>query len=782
MKKALLLFILLISNYYAHAQCINGQAEIQILITPDNYPNESSWKLFSNNIEIASGLSNSDTFCIDTLNCFRFEMYDSYGDGICCNYGQGSYTVTWEGNIVAQGGQFTTMATHTFNCQPGAACDNPIPITTGTFLAPDPNTFYSFTPDSTGMYSITTCNLTTCDTKLWVYGECNNYVNNTNNTGTLFYNDDNALCGQRADIDAILTAGETYIIKVGLYGTVTCNGGIPFSVIYDGPVTGCMDPQACNYNPDATVSGQCFYYPDPNCPGGPDLIIVQSAVENSLEIREEFATNCMVAEGCMNGYGIRTVLAFDTHIKNIGDMDYYIGNPANNPDQFTFQNCHGHAHYEGYADYVLYTMDGQYIPIGHKNGFCVLDLECSDGGTAQYGCGNMGISHQCGDIYNRSLDCQWIDITDLDTADYILAVKVNWDQSPDALGHVESDYSNNWAQVCIRISETNGVKSFTLLPNCSPYFDCAGVMYGNSQLDCNGNCNGGAKRGDLDLDGLANNTDLDLYMIHAVQNDLVPTSCNDLSGDGIINVWDAGLLMNCLQNGAINNSECIFPNSVINTQQTVFIGEVEVYTDFANSSIGFMDIKIKNPMNEVKGYEFKISGAEITGVSSLISAIEYPANVYFNDLTHEVASISQVDSFIPKYTTFTPFVRVYLSNLSNEICLDSVISVLNKQVEPVNIQLSNGCVTSQTGITEISELSDIQIFPNPTTGILNLKIPNIKDEITVSIFDIDERCVYRNNYVNQQDVLLKMDYFKPGTYIVKVKSDKSEFHSRVVKL
>lgn len=180
-------------------------------------------------------------------------------------------------------------------------------------------------------------------------------------------------------------------------------------------------------------------------------------------------------------------------------------------------------------------------------------------------------------------------------------------------------------------------------------------------------------------------------------------------------------------------------------------------------------------MNEVKGYEFKISGAEITGVSSLISAIEYPANVYFNDLTHEVASISQVDSFIPKYTTFTPFVRVYLSNLSNEICLDSVISVLNKQVEPVNIQISNGCVTSQTGITEISELSDIQIFPNPTTGLLNLKIPNIKDEITVSIFDIDERCVYRNNYVNQQDVLLKMDYFKPGTYIVKVKVIKVNF-------
>ena len=47
-----------------------------------------------------------------------------------------------------------------------------------------------------------------------------------------------------------------------------------------------------------------------------------------------------------------------------------------------------------------------------------MDLECNDGGTGQYGCSNMGISKQCGDIYDRSLECQWIDITDVDTAEY----------------------------------------------------------------------------------------------------------------------------------------------------------------------------------------------------------------------------------------------------------------------------------------------------------------------------------------------------------------------------
>jgi hypothetical protein len=53
---------------------------------------------------------------------------------------------------------------------------------------------------------------------------------------------------------------------------------------------------------------------------------------------------------------------------------------------------------------LLYDQLGNPMPqIGFKNGFCVLDLECSGGGTAKYGCGNMGITAGCGDIYSSGL-------------------------------------------------------------------------------------------------------------------------------------------------------------------------------------------------------------------------------------------------------------------------------------------------------------------------------------------------------------------------------------------
>ena len=348
------------------------------------------------------------------------------------------------------------------------------------YVAPANDTWYEFSPTANGMYDITTCNLNTCDTKIWVYDHCNNLTWNNTNIGTSYY-DDNA-CGYQAHVSAALAAGSTYYIRIG-EGSIGCSQPINWIINYGGPIVGCMDPLACNYNPVATVSdNSCIYPGDPNCPNGPDLTVVQNDFANSLSLGTINATNCQVSEGCLTGFGQRTIINFTTHIQNVGNQDYFIGNPTNNPGQFVFGSCHGHWHYQGYAEYDLYDNAGTMLPIGFKNGFCVLDLECNNGGTAQYGCGNMGISVGCGDIYSSGLDCQWIDITAVDTGDYVLAIKVNWDQSPDAVGHYETDYVNNWAQVCIHIYETApGVKNFNVLANCNPFIDCAGVVYGNSQ-------------------------------------------------------------------------------------------------------------------------------------------------------------------------------------------------------------------------------------------------------------------------------------------------------------
>ncbi len=92
--------------------------DVNLTIVLDNYPGETSWTIkTSAGTTVASGgtygsLAAGSTFtetnCLDA-GCYTFTINDSYGDGICCSYGSGSYTVTDASSIVlASGATFTS--------------------------------------------------------------------------------------------------------------------------------------------------------------------------------------------------------------------------------------------------------------------------------------------------------------------------------------------------------------------------------------------------------------------------------------------------------------------------------------------------------------------------------------------------------------------------------------------------------------------------------------------------------------------------------------------------
>jgi subtilisin family serine protease/chitodextrinase len=83
-------------------------------LTFDNYPAETSWSLTDgsgNTIASGSGYSTkggsvSENFDLSDGD-YSFTINDSYGDGICCSYGNGSYTLTdGNGNVIVTGGDF----------------------------------------------------------------------------------------------------------------------------------------------------------------------------------------------------------------------------------------------------------------------------------------------------------------------------------------------------------------------------------------------------------------------------------------------------------------------------------------------------------------------------------------------------------------------------------------------------------------------------------------------------------------------------------------------------
>ncbi|MFT5167417.1 MAG: hypothetical protein ACI8P3_002654, partial [Saprospiraceae bacterium] len=95
--------------------------EITVTINLDNYPGETTWDIKDGGgTTIASGgpysgagtTVVSDECLID--GCYDFTIYDSYGDGICCGYGTGSYEVTEGATVLASGGEFGSSETTNF--------------------------------------------------------------------------------------------------------------------------------------------------------------------------------------------------------------------------------------------------------------------------------------------------------------------------------------------------------------------------------------------------------------------------------------------------------------------------------------------------------------------------------------------------------------------------------------------------------------------------------------------------------------------------------------------
>ncbi len=96
-------------------------------LTLDNFGPETTWQIVGANDSLLlqggpygkalNGVIVTDTFCLSD-ECYDFIIFDSYADGLCCNYGQGSYLLTdMEGNELADGGAFPGSETTGF-CLP----------------------------------------------------------------------------------------------------------------------------------------------------------------------------------------------------------------------------------------------------------------------------------------------------------------------------------------------------------------------------------------------------------------------------------------------------------------------------------------------------------------------------------------------------------------------------------------------------------------------------------------------------------------------------------------
>jgi hypothetical protein len=154
---------------------------------------------------------------------------------------------------------------------------------------------------------------------------------------------------------------------------------------------------------------------------GPDLeVIAEGLTNNRITYRYIEPESCALVEGCVTGSGWRRLLLYDASIKNASTVPLVVGevsdeSPFVQRNVFEFSACHEHYHYSHYGNFSYGDLPGD------KRAFCIesTDRYYNSEQTPlahPFGCDNQGIASGWGDTYIAGVECNWIDITDLEIA------------------------------------------------------------------------------------------------------------------------------------------------------------------------------------------------------------------------------------------------------------------------------------------------------------------------------------------------------------------------------
>mmetsp|Transcript_6830 Transcript_6830/g.15608 ORF Transcript_6830/g.15608 Transcript_6830/m.15608 type:complete len:1626 (-) Transcript_6830:1186-6063(-) len=99
---------------------------LDVDVTLDQYASDTRWEIIPQgqsgavatsppyDASLAFTPTDTESVCLPE-GTYDFTIYDVYGDGICCYWGEGSYKLAFDDNVVAEGGSFGLNETKTFS-------------------------------------------------------------------------------------------------------------------------------------------------------------------------------------------------------------------------------------------------------------------------------------------------------------------------------------------------------------------------------------------------------------------------------------------------------------------------------------------------------------------------------------------------------------------------------------------------------------------------------------------------------------------------------------------
>lgn len=218
------------------------------------------------------------------------------------------------------------------------------------------------------------------------------------------------------------------------------------------------------------------------------------------------------------------------------------------------------------------------------------------------------------------------------------------------------------------------------------------------------------------------------------------------------------------------------------------------------------------PINKVGGNEGVITIADINddGVMELIFGSNITDSEGYGFLhAYSVDGSGEIDGFPLRPRGFTYLNGAVIGDINNDGMMDLSLNShtmnfgaatdsafvtsyhLNVPFDETKI-LSNGYKNGNTregfiqqeptaAVSDLDELS-IQIYPNPSTGILNIQTQKSTQSFHLTVLDMTGRKVFEHSdSQNKKDRNFQLTNLPPGVYLVYVKADKQQMSTKWIK-
>lgn len=182
----------------------------------------------------------------------------------------------------------------------------------------------------------------------------------------------------------------------------------------------------------------------------PDLVVDQARLKKDVRVESVHATDISCASACLDALGDRTVIRFSVEAVNQGVAPVNLPSASERPDLYQQLPCDADPQLAAFAIYRLLDAD-EAVVAERTMARCLSDGEQALDGPAvscskRYDCSNQGLSAGWAAVYESTLDCQWLDITDVPSGDYTLEVVVNPSRTIQ-----EVSFENNVARVPVKV-------------------------------------------------------------------------------------------------------------------------------------------------------------------------------------------------------------------------------------------------------------------------------------------------------------------------------------------